>query len=265
MKVKIGPYRNWIGPYQVADWFKPIFGEERIERFTDGKVFDKLSDWTMPIFTWIDEHKPKRVEKVKIDKWDTWSMDHTLSIIIVPMLLQLRETKHGSPHTDDEDVPEELKSSSAPPKKYDGETDENWHKRWNWIMDEMIWAFTEIRDDKWESQYHTGKMDFIEKEIEIDNKVQYELIESPSRTDIFDKEGYTKHLDRIRNGTRLFGKYYQGGLIMSQTKEEEQKSPRKYTIHDLNKMYPDLGMAYKTNDWGMYYKLLIKYKKQVYK
>ena len=43
--------------------------------------------------------------KVHIDPYDTWNMDSTLSHIILPMLIQVRETKHGSPVIDDEDVP----------------------------------------------------------------------------------------------------------------------------------------------------------------
>lgn len=218
MKVSIGKYKNWVGPYQVADWFKPVFGEERIEKFTDGKVFDKIADWTMPMFNFIEQHKPKRKEKVHIDRWDSWSADHTLSLIIVPLLIQLKETKHGAPHTDDEDVPEELRSTSAPAKEHESDTDENWFERWNWILDEMIFAFTEIRDDEWEAQFHTGVTDFIDKKVvcpggtddSADDLVCYEVLEGPNHTAHFDKEGYTKHLDRIRNGTRLFGKYYFG-------------------------------------------------------
>jgi len=59
---------------------------------------------------------------VQIDKWDTWSMDHTLAYIIVPMLNQLKETMHG--------YPSELTAES-----------------WNEILDEMIWAFTYKRDN----------------------------------------------------------------------------------------------------------------------
>ena len=56
-----------------------------------------------------------------IHSWDTWNMDHTLSYIIVPMLEQLKATKHGYP------------SSLA-------------EERWDEILDEMIWAFTFKRD-----------------------------------------------------------------------------------------------------------------------
>ena len=216
MNVKIGKYKNYFGPYQFVDLFKPIFGEERIDKFTDGKLFNKVSDWTMPMFTWVEEHKPDRVEKVHIDKWDTYSLDHTLALIVVPMLIQLKEDKHGAPFTDDEDVPEELRSTSAPALKKDESTDDNWFKRWDWIMDEMIWSFTQIRDDKWEEQYHSGVSDYIDKKVVIpadendEDLVMYEMVEGPKHTRTFDKEGYTKHLDRMRNGTALFGKYYFG-------------------------------------------------------
>ena len=39
----------------------------------------------------------RRKIKIQIDKWDTYSMDHTLAMIIYPMLLQLKATKHGVP------------------------------------------------------------------------------------------------------------------------------------------------------------------------
>ena len=48
----------------------------------------------------LDKVHPK-INYVKIDYWDTWSMDHTLSYIIVPMLKQLKATKHGAPYVDD--------------------------------------------------------------------------------------------------------------------------------------------------------------------
>jgi len=44
----------------------------------------------------------KRVETILLDPYDTWNMDHTLALIIVPMLKQLKATKHGAPCVDDE-------------------------------------------------------------------------------------------------------------------------------------------------------------------
>ena len=92
---------------------------------------------------------PDPASEVRIDEQDTWSMDYTLALVILPMLKQLKESKHGSPFTDDEDVPEELRSTIDGPKINKWDTDSNFHARWNWIMDEMIWAFEQKCEDDW--------------------------------------------------------------------------------------------------------------------
>lgn len=150
------------------------------------------------IGTYPKKDKQRKVE-IKIDPWDTWSMDHTLSLIIVPMLIQLKETKHGSPHVEDIDVPEELKSTSAPPKKDEWDTDENWHKRWDWVMDEMIWTFKQISCENNEQQF----FDYSE----VDENVG--VLEQSKKIKI-DKEGLDLYHKRIDNGLRLFGKYFRG-------------------------------------------------------
>ena len=113
MRVKIGPYKNWIGPYQIADmiffWCEKHPDEKLMERW-DYKLQDKFGDWLandkngddsrLTKFCQWFESKRKRKIKVKIDNYDTWSMDHTLAYIIVPMLKQLHETKHGAPFVD---------------------------------------------------------------------------------------------------------------------------------------------------------------------
>lgn len=185
MKVKIGKYCRWIGPYQIADWFKPIFGEERIEKFTDGKVFEKVTDVIQPIFEWAHS-KQKRKVKIHIDDYDVWSMDRTLAMIILPMLIKLEANKQGSPLVEDEDVPEELgiRTTDAP-KCEDWDIDDNLHKRWSWVMSEMIWTFTQLVDEDGDSIF----------------------FRTPGG---FDKEGYEKHNKRISAGLILFGKYYRG-------------------------------------------------------
>jgi len=122
-----------------------------------------------------------QVVEVQIDHWDTWSMDHTLSYIVLPMLRQLKETKHGAPNVDDEDVPEQLRSTSAHPKKNEWDTDEFHFDRWDWALDEMIYAF----DCK------ANKDDVY------------------MRFDVNDRDGMNKEQERISNGFRLFGKYYE--------------------------------------------------------
>jgi hypothetical protein len=105
---------------------------------------DKWAERIEPISTAIrvvlDFIHP-RINYVKIDRWDTWSMDHTLAHIILPMLKQLDKEKHGAPYTNDEDVPEYLRSHMAQPKENEWDTDSLHFMRWDWILAEMIWAF----------------------------------------------------------------------------------------------------------------------------
>jgi len=137
--------------------------------------------------------------------------------IILPMLKQLHATKHGSPNVDDADVPEELKSTSAPPKENVYDIDANHFKRFDWVMDEMIWAFEQLQpDNDWEEQYTSGVCDW--KFVPVDaegNEVSKgeqrysEMRHGPNHTYEIDWEGRNKHQERITNGLRLFGKYYQ--------------------------------------------------------
>jgi len=121
--------------------------------------------------------------EVHIDKWDTWSMDHTLAPIILPMLKQLKETKQGSPNVDNDDVPINLRATEKDVLKYKelGETDPDFFKRWDWVLDEMIYAFD-------------CKANKDEVYMRFDSK---------------DRIGMEKEQERISNGFRLFGKYYE--------------------------------------------------------
>lgn len=211
MKVNIGPYVNWWGPYQIADLLQKVgVSEDRCHSIGAWLADTKLTD----ICEWIYSKRNRRV-KVKIDRWDTWNADETLAYIILPMLKQLKETKHGSPNVDDNDVPYELSSFAAPAKTNEWDTDNNIHKRWDWVMSEMIWAFEQRLID-WEGQFHSGKIDTVMAPVDKDgNDVPedeaefFEMRRGPNDTHKFDKDGYTKHVERMENGFRLFGKYYQ--------------------------------------------------------
>ena len=128
MKVNIGKYPNWkFYHHWLYDWFG---------------------------------YTPDRKEKIRIDRYDTWNMDSTLSLIILPMLKQLRDSKHGAPYVDPDDVPKDLR-----PKEQDEYgTDDTHFARWDWVLDEMIWAFEQKCLDDWESDYYKFKraqvMDF---------------------------------------------------------------------------------------------------------
>ncbi len=245
MKVNIGPYTRWFGPYQLAEllcfWAKPVKDEWGIESKPDwvhnfgewlahGSVLpdptpeNPVSPWRddRPITTlykflqWV-ESKKKRKVKVHIDCWDTWSMDHTLALIVLPMLKQLKATKHGAPFVDDKDVPKHLRSTSAPPLSQNdidcGAVDDLHFQRWDWVLDEMIFAFeSKTQDGKWEDQFFTGTSDWESKVTKFDENGKpelYQLVKGPNDTYKIDMKGMQAYQKRISNGFRLFGKYYE--------------------------------------------------------
>jgi hypothetical protein len=164
----------------------------------------------MKVFIGKYPKKADREQKVKvqIDPWDTWNMDTTLAHIVVPMLKQLYEKKHGAPYVDDEDVPEHLRKSAAPPTENEWETDDNHFKRWDWVMEEMIFAFESKLID-WEDTFWKvhPELDFT-KHPEDEGK---EVIPVRWKTEgECDREGRAKYQARVTNGFRLFGKYYEG-------------------------------------------------------
>ena len=209
MKIYTSKYRNhWISPYTIL---KTVCFWEK-----DEDVFYNLNDKPNSKYVkWVNFLDPicvawqkfldfvhPRFQYVKIDFWDTWSMDHTLADIVLPMLKQLKETKHGAPMTDDEDVPDNLKSTSAKPKEEEWDTDEFHFERWDWILDEMIWAFEQKATDDDESPF----FDHSENEpngFPWDRDGNY-----VSKTKV-DWEGLKAHQARKTNGYRLFGKYYE--------------------------------------------------------
>lgn len=224
MKVKIGKYHSWIGPYQIAEalcfWAKNVEDEYGMKRKPDfvhnfGTWLAENkdgSDSTLNKFcNWIESKRHRQVYVV-IDKYDTWSMDHTLSHIIVPMLVQLQLTKHGAPFVSDEDVPDNLKSTSAPPLENEYDTDENHFLRWDWVLNEMIFAFTAKRDGTWQDKYSTGVHDWTSEPCEWDDNgkpTMHKMKDGPNNTYKCDYEGMQVEQNRISNGFRLFGKYYE--------------------------------------------------------
>jgi hypothetical protein len=116
--------------------------------------------------------KNKRVS-VHIDDYDLWNADNTLAIVIVEVLKRFRSQYTGSPHVDNDDVPDELKMSAEQLVQFHetGETDSEYHKRWEYVLDEMIFA-----------------MDFVANAASHYTETEEED-------------------ERVNNGLRLFGKY----------------------------------------------------------
>jgi hypothetical protein len=223
MKVYIGPYRDWIGPYQIAEMLCFWAKKEK-----DEFGFPKKPDWVHDFGTWLSggeekeslllklcnwiHSKKERKIKVHLHDYDTWSADHTLAHIILPMLKQLKATQHGAGFVDDEDVPEGLRSTDAPPKENEYDTDANHFKRWAWVLDEMIQAFECHVDESWEDQYRSGVHDIVWEVSATDEEGKpkyYQMKDGPNNTYKCDYEALEKHQKRNQNGFRLFGKYYQ--------------------------------------------------------
>jgi hypothetical protein len=234
MKVIIKGYTSWFGPYQLAEFIcfwakcKPdehgfpakqqyvhnfgewlAHGSVKPEREV-GEIysFNRATRKQTKLFAllqYIHDKKERKIS-VHIDRYDTWSMDHTLSFVILPMLLQLKEKQHGAPFVKDCDVPEELHSTNAPYKENDWDLDDNHFKRWAWVLDEMIFAFTAKQEDDWESQFYSGEHDMGWKKLDNGNS---ELTKGPNNTFKIDTVGRDAFQARITSGFKLFGLYYE--------------------------------------------------------
>ena len=207
MKVKMGKPHEWIGPYQIANWLQYVgVSEDRCHQIGKWLSNDHKS-WLEKACTWIHNKKPNRI-KVHVDRWDTWGMDSTLAYIILPMLKQLRDTKHGSPGS----MPAFEQTSNSAQLCFDfyEEGDEAaWeagHQQWKEILDEMIWGFEQINSD-WEDQYWR-----VHPELDLDDYPEDEGKDSiPVRWKVegdCDYEGMRKHGERIQAAMELFGRYY---------------------------------------------------------
>jgi hypothetical protein len=222
MKIYKSCYRNhWISPYTVLEyiffwtaWSKCGRNRGVIEDqdYVDHPAWvERATDYIEPFsraLQWFLDLIHPQINYVKLDPWDTWSMDHTLADIVLPMLRQLKATKHGAPQTDDEDVPEYLRSYMAQPKEHEWDTDSLHFMRWDWILDEMIWAFEQKVKDDAEGQFFDHSA--YEK---VNGKTNHDewfndMTVGASKIK-YDQEGHKKWLDRKHNGFRLFGKYYE--------------------------------------------------------
>lgn len=125
------------------------------------------------------DNKDKPEINIQLHDYDTWSLDVTLAHIIVPCLQQLKDTAHSYMSISDDDVPEELRTGMTMEEENDGEHEHGLPKYY-WVMDAMIWSFTQIRDHNFDYQEEINMVEFV------------------------------KHEERIDHGVYLFGKYYRG-------------------------------------------------------
>ena len=187
MFVKIGKYPKRLTCRIHDRYMDKKYGIGWPDSTTFFEVFlEKLEDFIQecyrPINFFLDKRKQK--VKVKIHGYDTWGADYTLSHIILPLLVEVREKRIGAPHVESEDVPERLRATDKEWKN-SNDLDDNWFARWDYVLDEMIWAFEQRSRDDWESDYF--------ETLPAEERIKKEQM----------------HRERMGNGFRLFGKYYE--------------------------------------------------------
>lgn len=236
MKVYIGKYpdtwwstRKWAEDIHARrhgrDWGWEV--EEEEYDWVD-RLVERIADaWQSVLNVTINQIAKRRTRKIKIriDPSDTWGMDHTLGMIILPMLKQLKATKHGSPWVDDEDVPHMVKkkskaktSSKVRALNIDEEDQHSdVHVRWEWVLNEMIWAFEQIiSEDEGRSNYYVPYKEGEEvervrwKDFETGEWQCMVTEEEAREMGRYDPDLQKAYQQRINRGLVLFGKYYQG-------------------------------------------------------
>ena len=151
---------------------------------------------------WFGWEAKERIS-VHIDPWDTWSMDWTLSNIVVPMLRQLKATAHGAPFVDLQDRPTHLVPAAV--SRGSRDVDPFHMDAWDWVLDEMLFAH-QSKLEEWEDQFYSGDPAAIWKELTCGCS---ELVTTPKDTFKVDWDGRKAYQTRINEGFRLFGKYYE--------------------------------------------------------
>ena len=88
----------------------------------------------------------RRKIKVHVDRYDTVSLDHTLALIILPCLIQLKNTQQGMPVIKEVDVDPNQESFD-----FDDDLESMQYEKntmiWNEIMNKMIWSFQQLTVD----------------------------------------------------------------------------------------------------------------------
>ena len=218
MKVNIGPYINWFGPYHFVEPLKYLGVSEAIR----DKIADALPLWP---FLFIEKLFGKRKVKVRIDRYDTWSADHTLAVIIGPLLRSMIGKKQGVPGNF---LPDEYNSlvSSTEFWEEKGKGPLNTKatllldaasEEWEATLEKMAWAFEEYVKDDWDEQYWTGEYGEMKTTPSSDKTFWNPITKKDEQVFKLDFEGSTrkcdweareKHWKKVEEGIRLFGLHF---------------------------------------------------------
>lgn len=241
MRVYIGPYKRGLSARQIAKgltdlgypfvlneeeiislaeemWSEDFGGKESNQKLLHrANKYLQIEDKTTRLTTkdykriaqWAKE-KTQRIKKIKINSYDTWSMDHTLAEIILPMLQQLKATKHGSPGN----MPAFQQTSNQAQytfdfyKDGDDDADTEGHKQWGVILDQMIWAFEQIINDYPEEDSFWIKQPILDLNEYPEDQGKTVIPVRWEQQGQLDVKAHKEYHEKIKEGLRLFGEYY---------------------------------------------------------
>lgn len=161
--------------------------------------------------------KERKID-IKIDKFDTWSLDHTLALIILPALIQLKQTKIGTPGSFVNDSAEDFHDQATFDfmKEDADEVFQKGYDEWDDTLDKMIWSFQQIALGDYDSKYHHGEIDIAWEKTDkqypnpTTGKMEgtWHMVDKNPGEHWYDSVGHQLHEERIQEGLELFGKHF---------------------------------------------------------
>lgn len=155
---------------------------------------------------------------ITIEKFDTWNLDHSLALIILPALIQLKATKQGIPNDFAEvgGADYDAQDSFDFYKETHSEGFDAKCKEWDEVLDKMIWSFQQIALEDYDTKYHHGKPDYdwVKTNKQFPNPITgkmedtFQMVDKNPNEHWYDHVGHQLHEERIQEGLELFGKYY---------------------------------------------------------
>jgi len=203
---KFGKYPRWYTTWNLeSKWLSFRYGDTAAIDFPEEK-YDKLDSIVIGILDSVqfvlnktinplNEFRGQKI-RVYVEDHDIYSADYTIACMALPILEKLRDEKHGYPMIEPDDIegmPEELKPTKEELQEYSENytPDSLAEARWNWVLNEVIFAMECITDDSWEDEFFAWE--------DPNNMMSLKMI---------DKEGYDAKQERINRGFRLFGQFY---------------------------------------------------------
>ena len=143
-----------------------------------------------------------RKNHVVCSERDVWEGDWVIAQMVLPLLLQVKKDKQGAPFVDDVYVPEELRSTACGSKENKWDTDVNWFKRYQYVLDEIIFSMQEI------ANYYENETDMYEKVNEEDHETVTGEVDVRVKINPPKSVLYTDYHARVQNGLMLFGVFF---------------------------------------------------------